>query len=236
MAKAGLLFVGTDDGLVLFSNPGAVGRWLRVGHELRGEQVRSVWLAPDNPLLAVAAGGGLWRSDDGGQSWRQGGAIEAVALAGGASDRPLYLADGSGALYRSDDAGASWSSIRPPAVGSFAAPQALAVRSDGRLFIAAGAVWTSGDGGESWEAYGAGAPESVQAIVAASGSDALYAIAGGALWRCEGAGASWRAAAAAPAGPIGLEALPGREEALLVASGAGVARSVDGGTSWGRRR
>ena len=31
MAKAGVLFVGTDDGAVLFSNPNNIGRWLRIG-------------------------------------------------------------------------------------------------------------------------------------------------------------------------------------------------------------
>ena len=72
MAKAGLLFVGTDDGAVLFSNPNNIGRWLRIGQPFRGQAVRALWPLPDNPLVVFAAvqGLGLQRSDDGGQSWQ----------------------------------------------------------------------------------------------------------------------------------------------------------------------
>ena len=71
MAKAGLLFVGTDDGALLFSNPNNIGRWLRIGQPFRGQVVRAIWPLPDNPLVVFAAvqGQGLQRSDDGGQSW-----------------------------------------------------------------------------------------------------------------------------------------------------------------------
>ena len=41
MAKAGLLFVGTEDGLLLFSNPNEIGRWLRIGQPFRGAAVRA---------------------------------------------------------------------------------------------------------------------------------------------------------------------------------------------------
>ena len=72
MAKAGLLFVGTDDGAVLFSNPNNIGRWLRIGQPLRGQVVRALWPLMDNPLVVFAAvqGLGLQRSEDGGQSWQ----------------------------------------------------------------------------------------------------------------------------------------------------------------------
>src|SRR6266496_78700 len=72
MAKAGLLFVGTDDGAVLFSNPNDIGRWLRIGQPFRGQAVRALWPLSNNPLLVFAAVQrlGLQRSDDGGQSWQ----------------------------------------------------------------------------------------------------------------------------------------------------------------------
>ncbi|HMP41049.1 MAG TPA: hypothetical protein PKA05_11760 [Roseiflexaceae bacterium] len=58
MAKAGLLFIGTDDGIILLSNPGTAGRWLRVGHELRGRAVHGIWVRHDDPRLVVAATSG----------------------------------------------------------------------------------------------------------------------------------------------------------------------------------
>lgn len=110
MAKAGLLFVGTDDGLVLFSDPGAAGRWLRIGHELRGGQVRAVWPLTDTPLLVLAGGpAGLWRSADGGASWRQALDLDVVDLAGDkATPQTIDLAVASGQRYRSDDGGLTW--------------------------------------------------------------------------------------------------------------------------------
>src|SRR5437773_4140454 len=111
MAKAGLLFVGTDDGVVLFSNPGAVGRWLRVGQELRGHAIRAIWPAADNPLIVLAAGAGMGvqRSDDGGQSWRETFDGDVTAVVGHHSDAvAVYLGTADGGVYRSADAGSSW--------------------------------------------------------------------------------------------------------------------------------
>src|SRR5215210_1634439 len=87
MAKAGLLFVGTGDGLVLFSNPNNIGRWLRIGQPFRGHGVRAVWPLAENPLVVLAAvdGMGVQRSEDGGQGWQPVLAREASALVGAKS-------------------------------------------------------------------------------------------------------------------------------------------------------
>ena len=42
MAKATLLFIGTDDELVLFSDPAGQGRWLRSAHQLQDNVVQSI--------------------------------------------------------------------------------------------------------------------------------------------------------------------------------------------------
>ena len=55
MAKAGLLFVGTGDGLFLFSNPNEIGRWLKIGQPFRGHAVAAVWALPHDPLVVFAA-------------------------------------------------------------------------------------------------------------------------------------------------------------------------------------
>lgn len=70
MAKAGLLFLGTDDGLIILSNPGAIGRWVRAGHELSGSAITAIAVNPNDPQQILAAGRtGVWRSTDGAQTW-----------------------------------------------------------------------------------------------------------------------------------------------------------------------
>lgn len=180
MAKAGLLFVGTDDGVVLFSNPGAIGRWLRVGHELRGHQLHSVWARPDNPLhvVAVTAAGGVWRSADGGQSWAQvreaagdsqpiaGRPAPLVALAG--KEPVLLLAGGEGVLRSADD-GATWTEAAADVAwqGGVSVIAPAAYHIDTALAgTGSGQVYLSTDRGRTWRLLKDGLPP-VRAISAA---------------------------------------------------------------------
>lgn len=180
MAKAGLLFVGTSDGVVLFSNPGAVGRWLRVGHALREMQVQAVWARPDNPqhVLAVCGPAGVWRSADGGQSWEQALTISAgaaaspggpVSLAALAGKEPVLLLASDGGIARSADDGATWSAAEPEAPwagevrtitpASYHIDTAFAGTSAGQVFI-------SVDRGRTWQLIKDGLPP-ISAIAAA---------------------------------------------------------------------
>lgn len=238
MAKAGLLFVGSDDGIVLFSNPGAIGRWLRVGHELRGRAVHAIWPVADNPLVVLAAAGdaGLQRSDDGGQSWRQVFEAAVTSLAGRAADpQTIFLGAADGRVYRSSDAGASWDLVEQAARAA-EGPARLVVGSEpGRLYLADdGGVWASADDGTSWSRYGTGARRGVSSLAAAPAhSGALYAVAESALYRCAGESAPWeRLAGAQPDPSAALGILAGKDPALLLAQGGGVARSADDGSSW----
>jgi photosystem II stability/assembly factor-like uncharacterized protein len=236
MAKAGLLFVGTDDGMVLFSDPGGVGRWLRIGQELRGRAVRAVWPAADTPLVVLTAveGTGLQRSEDGGQSWRQALDADVCIVAGHPRDpQSLYLGTANGDVYRSADSGASWELCPQdarPAVG--VTRIAVATDEPRRLYagLDAGGVWASADGGASWTPYGTGLPGAV--VDLASTPDALYVLAEGALYRCTDARARWEGIATGTEPGVALVALAGKEPALLLAQSGGIVRSIDGGTKW----
>jgi photosystem II stability/assembly factor-like uncharacterized protein len=177
MAKAGLLFVGTDDGIVLFSNPGAVGRWLRVGHELRGKAVMAAWARPDNPLVVLAACGndGLWRSADGGQSWQNtvpapvallpaGDAL--VALGG---KEPALLLAAQGDLWRSADDGQTWERglADAPLNGDISVLTPAGYHIDTAFAgTTGGQVYQSTDRGRTWAMLKDGLP-AVRAISAA---------------------------------------------------------------------
>ncbi|HWQ13335.1 MAG TPA: hypothetical protein VNL77_11065 [Roseiflexaceae bacterium] len=176
MAKAGLLFVGTEDGVVLFSNPGAVGRWLRVGHELRGQVVGVVWARPDNPLLVVAGCGpaGVWRSDDGGQRWAKVLDTPAAAARGGtlvvlAGKEPALLLAAGDDVWRSGDDGANWS--RAEADAAFAGGVTVIAPASYHIDTAfagtgAGQLYQSADRGRTWQLLKDGLPP-VRSIAAA---------------------------------------------------------------------
>ena len=239
MAKAGLLFVGTDDGIVLFSNPGTVGRWLRVGQELRGQPVHALWPTVDNPLvvLAALASGGLQRSEDGGQSWRSVFASNVTSVVGHHSAaQALYLSTTKGEIYGSTDAGASWMPLAQDwrALGS-AARLLVAAEDPQRLYLGdAGGVWTSDDGGAQWAHYGEEAPQAVAALAAAPAHPGvLYAVAGAALYRCDGVAMRWeRLDAAQPDAGAAFAILAGKDRVLLLAQDAGLGRSADDGATW----
>jgi hypothetical protein len=134
VAKAGIVYVGTTNGLVIYSDPGGIGRWRRVGHTLEGLTISAI--AAENALtLTVAiAGQGAQRSNDGGQSFTsiEGAGPEPVgtrvATAHGPVDEvysrlagatafarlegkmPVVLGAGAGGtmFFRSQDDGVHW--------------------------------------------------------------------------------------------------------------------------------
>lgn len=241
MAKAGLLFVGTDEGIVLFSDPGGTGRWFRVGQELRGQAIRAIWPAVDTPLVVLAAGDGigLQRSDDGGQSWRRALDVEVRSIAGHPrAAQALYLAAAGGDVHRSDDGGASWAlcprDARP--ADSQAAQLIVATDDPQRLYLHLDdSLWSSADGGEHWARYGESFPAAAtQIAVDPVHPGGLYGVAGDTLYHCVAAEARWEPAGVAGAGQcLALVSLPGKTPVLLAAwAGSGVARSDNGGASW----
>jgi photosystem II stability/assembly factor-like uncharacterized protein len=236
MAKAGLLFVGTTEGMVLFSNPNNIGRWLRIGQPLREHAIRAVWPLADNPLVVFAAveGQSVQRSDDGGQSWRAVLDMDAVAIAGHPSAATIYALEAGGELYRSDDSGDTWAARpaadRPAAGGSLA----LAQDDARRLYLgAADGVWMSEDAGDTWARYGDQAPVAVTGLAAAPAQAGLYAIAGAGVYHCSGAGERWERLVSAPDAAGAPIVLAGKAPVLLVAQAdGGIGRSDDGGATW----
>ncbi len=95
----------------------------------RGGRVTAVAGIPDQPYTFYmgATGGGVWKTDDAGQTWRnvsdgyvKAGSIGAVAVAP-SDPNVVYVGTGSAAprgnispgvgLYKSTDAGATWSAV-----------------------------------------------------------------------------------------------------------------------------
>jgi len=188
MAKAGIVYVGTTDGLVTYSDPGGIGRWRRVGRALAGSPVRAI-AAADALHLTVLAGEESRRSDDGGQSWGPAPRADADAL------RELLAQEGP--LVTSAQGPAPWKAEHPPAPGSTALA-ALAGKQEVLLAAIAGgtALLRSEDGGQSWQqatiagelagAVGVITPASYHMDTAWAGTDA------GQLLRSDDRGRSWQ--------------------------------------------
>jgi hypothetical protein len=109
MAKAELVLIGTDDGVVLLSNPGGIGRWLKSAHALRGQSIRATWAHPNDPTQMLCSDSShLWRSTDGGQQWDhiEGPACQRLIASRNTPER-IWAHDGQHA-YLSHDAGLTW--------------------------------------------------------------------------------------------------------------------------------
>jgi hypothetical protein len=234
MAKAGLLFVGTDDGAVLFSNPNNIGRWLRIGQPFRGQAVRALWPLSDNPLVVFAAvqGLGLQRSDDGGQSWQSALDLDVATVLGHHSaPNVLYAFTATGELYGSDDSGAHW---ERRGAGGGAGQLVVAAEDARQLYLGqADGVSGSGDAGATWSRFGEQALDGVLALAAhPTHPSRLYAIAAGALYRCDGASARWQADPSAPPLDPPLAILAGQQPVLLATANGEIARGDETSASW----
>lgn len=188
MAKAGIVYVGTSDGLAIYSDPGGTGRWRRVGQTLEGRAVRALLAADALTLLAIVDAAAL-RTADGGQTWDTAPDSEAAGL--------LALAQGSELVVATAHGPARWRGEHAPAPGA-AALAILAGKQETMLAaIAEGtALVRSEDGGASWEqaAVEGGLLGGVQTLVPAS-YHMDFAWAGtdqGQLLRSDDRGRTWR--------------------------------------------
>jgi photosystem II stability/assembly factor-like uncharacterized protein len=220
--------------------------WLPTGAWTGGTVTAALWVGD---AILAAARAGIFRSEDGGLSWRRSGSgmddPSVVALAATDEDAPiLFAGTESGRLYRSGDGGLHWQEIAGWAGLGVATILALSPHyaQDSTLFAAtADGPFRSQDGGATWESSSFGL---VDVDVLAMAVDPRFAenetlwigTAGGGLYRSRNAGRSWRDAG------IGLPdtamqtllALP-REDGTILYVGTedhGLYQSLDGGGSW----
>jgi photosystem II stability/assembly factor-like uncharacterized protein len=238
MAKAGLLFVGTDDGAVLFSNPNNIGRWLRIGQPFRGAAVRALWPLPDNPLVVFAAvqGQGLQRSDDGGQSWRTALELDVEGIVGhNSATNILYAWGAGGELYATQDSGEHWDR-RGWGGQTDRAAKDMAIAPDDarRLYLGqADGIWTSPDAGTTWARFGEQQPAGFESLLAYQAIPGrLYAVADRAVYSCDGEAGGWQRDDGAPPADGALASLAGQHPVLLLAHADGIARREEPGAIW----
>lgn len=194
MGQAWLLYLGTDDGLLIYSAAGAAV--LPVGRALGGHAVSAVVAVDAATLLVAAAGLPPQQSFDGGASWADapGAQVEPVGLRVATARGPVVLGSprlmGATAYARLEG--------RPPVLVGAGAGGALLFRSF--------------DGGIHWEAAALpGGLGRVVAIVPGAGPTAWAGTDYGALLRSDDHGASWQEAARVGAAIVCLAAAPGSD-------------------------
>jgi len=192
-----------------------------------------IWVGTgeNNNQRSVSYGDGVYKSEDGGKSWKHMGLetsehIGMIAIDPRDSDRvfvaaygPLWSAGGERGLYRTEDGGRTWRAVLTISEHTGVSEVLLDPRDPDLIYAAAhqrrrhvftlidggpeSAVYRSKDGGENWERLGGGLPQGdvgrIGLALSPVNPDVLFAI---------------------------VEAAPGR---------GGFFRSTDRGVSWEKR-
>jgi hypothetical protein len=219
---------------------GPDGRWSWVdlaarpaGDSLPADQHAVVFEPGDPAALYVANEGGLFRSPDGGRSWRSLGVGLAVAEVGRLADHGPWLLAGAGELGTLRyEGGEVWCPLGAGAPAVAAGGELVATGPDG--------LAVSADGGSSWAAVPLPGVRGAVTALAAAGPDRLLGgTAEGELVLLGRAGGRWalRGTARPRAGWVaGVAVDPGRPQVAWAAwsdpRGERLWRSEDGGVTW----
>jgi len=210
---------------------------------MRGESVRALALAPSNPRIMVAGSlTGVFRSVDGGRSWRRispEGHIDLKNVESLAVDPryPGMIYAGTWHLpWRTADAGRTW---YPVSTGMINDSDVMSISLDRRnpqvvYATACSGMYRSTDGAARWTKL-RGVPSSSRRTRAFAQSPdepgTLYAGTTEGLWVSRDSGASWQLATSKEVVVNAIVALPGGT-LLVGGDGFGVLRSADGGRSF----
>jgi hypothetical protein len=182
---------------------------MRVTTALEGSGAQCI-AAGDGALYAGCRGAGLWRSDDGGRSWRDLHLPQpdVFSVAVSRADGAVYAGCEPSMLFRSDDGGASWRELERlralPSAPTWSFPPrpwtshvrwiAPSPHDAGTVLVGielGGLMW-SGDRGETWEDQRPGAKLDVHCLAwhPAAPGRAYEAAGDGTAWSADG-GRSW---------------------------------------------
>jgi photosystem II stability/assembly factor-like uncharacterized protein len=260
------VYVGTGRGVFKTTNggrswqrtsAGILGNETEAQHLYRptGGYVSALIVDPRDADVAYAGTHehGLFKTQDGGRSWRRVGpkseplTVHALTFQPG-TPSVIYAALGRGgarrAVYRSRDGGATWQPIGLRSVYVFALavdpkhPQTLyaGTYEEEEPDIVTGSIFKTTDGGATWRRAD-GVRETIYAIaIDPRNTDVVYANTSAGVVKTADGGRTWRAVAPrAEAGGPALALDPRNPETLYLGYGdAGVMKSIDGGRSWRR--
>jgi photosystem II stability/assembly factor-like uncharacterized protein len=247
-------------GILLALAPGARGAGAESARVLApiplyGADVRSLVFDPSDPDRAFAgtSAGHVYRSDDGGETWRDAGAaapfpgwvVSSLRFDPHRTGRVwagLWGVWGGGSVAYSDDSGATWTRRADGlAPGDQVYTLALVPGVPGRVLAATRTgVWASDDDGGRWRKLSGAAPELVHAsslLVDARDPQRILAGTWRRAFRSDDGGATWRGAfegMVLDTEVFALEPVPGGNGDLWASTCGWVYRGEDFGTRWSR--
>jgi photosystem II stability/assembly factor-like uncharacterized protein len=252
-SSGGVIFLGTPDGHIFASEDGAAHWELRgrVGSRTDGVVAQIVASPHGNTLFAAVwyreagAGGGVFRSDDGGRTWLpsglEGQAVRALELA---SPREGDLLAGTRTgVFHSPDGGKTWQRISPADNQELQNIDSLAVDPQDTAVIYAGTYhlpWKTADGGAHWQVAGTGMIDDSDVMslrVDSTNPSRIYLSACSGIYRSDNRGGLWMKLQGIPYGSRRTQAIVQDHDnpsTLYAATTQGLWLTRDAGENWKR--
>lgn len=249
------LFLGTSNGSIYASADG--GRswtwWSQVAPR-HDYVVDEIIIDARDPSVMYAgvwsteagAGGGVFKSDDGGRTWRvlPGIAGQSVrSLAQARSNEKILVAGTLQGVFRTTDAGESWERISPAYHEEIRNIESLAIDPTQPDVIYAGTwhlPWKTTDGGRTWNSVKSGIIDDsdiFSMVIDWSNPNTIFASACSGIYRTDSGGAAWRKIQGIPHTARRTRVLrQDPKNAAIVYAGTteGLWKTESGGASWRR--
>jgi photosystem II stability/assembly factor-like uncharacterized protein len=248
------IFLGTADGHI-FGSEDSGAHWILLGRASSRLDAVITAIVVDprdgNVLFASswtrdsAAGGGVFRSVDGGRSWSGAGlggqAVRALAMA--PSDPNVLVAGTLDGIYLSLDASKSWELISPPHHEELRNLDSLAIDPRDPQTIYAGTFhlpWKTSDGGRTWRPVHEGMIDDsdvMSLLIDRANPRLIYASACSGIYRSDDSAGQWRKIQGIPYTARRTYAIaqdPRRPRRVYSATSEGLWKTEDEGMTWQR--
>ncbi len=247
------ILLGTSAGQIFVSRDGG-GSWRPFVHLGAGDDyvLDHIVFDPANPATIYVAGwslydkdqGDVFRSDDGGRTWRALAMVHgksARALAMAPSDHNTLVMGALDGLFRTRDGGATWTRISPENHPEIKNIESVAIDPVDPDVIYAGTFhlpWKTEDGGKNWHSIREGMllDSDVFSIIIDPGRpSAVFVSACSGIYKSVNAGTLFSRIRGIPHSAIRTRVLkqdPKRPGILYAGTTGGLWKTLDGGTTW----